>query len=108
MVSFIFRNSTEHMSKAIGLNIFDVQYINPEFKSRYDDGVLGLAPWDYGNNYEENNFMKQLLEYKAISHNIFSIYPNSGDGELTHIKFGGWDQEGMIDGESLHLVHTTR
>jgi hypothetical protein len=34
------------MEKGVGLNIFSIIYSNPEYKSRYDDGVLGLAPYD--------------------------------------------------------------
>ena len=108
LVNFLFRESSDHMQKGIGLKIYDIIHTIPDFTSRYDDGVLGLAPHAYYSEYPQNNFMQQLYQFEAIGNNVFSIFPNSGEGELTHIKFGGWDQVGMVEGEKLSLVHTTK
>ena len=79
------------MEKAIGLYVHDILAIQPEYLSRYDDGILGLSPHEFSQKYKENNFMRQLLQFEAIGNNIFSIFPNYKPGESTHIKFGGWD-----------------
>jgi hypothetical protein len=51
LVKFSFKEESLQMEKGIGLNIFDVFSITPEYVSRYDDGVLGLAPYDPLNPY---------------------------------------------------------
>ena len=43
-----------------------------------------------------------------IEHKVFSIYLKNNYNSLdtSHIKFGGWDKEGLADGETLKMVST--
>ena len=106
LVKFHSKETSKQMHKSIGLNVFSMLSSTPDYKSRYDDGVLGLAPNDPTNYYIQNNLMSQLIKFEAIDNNIFSIFSNSEPGESTHIKFGGWDQVGLQDDENLTLIRT--
>ena len=51
----------------------------------------------------------EVKEGGAIEYNVFSVYLKNNQSfskDSSHIKFGGWDQEGLADGETLHMVST--
>ena len=50
--------------------------------------------------------MQWLVEQGKIQKNLFSIYLSNKPGMKTHIKFGGWDKEGLKPGKNLHMIHT--
>lgn len=61
------------------------------------DGYLGIAPYP---SSEEKNFMKQLQSQGLIDHQVVMLnLPEV-------IKFGGWDEGSMANGESLDLLKT--
>ena len=72
------------------MNFFAVDSMLPRFMSRYDDGVLGLAPTPKGSYQEPVNFMFQLQKNGLIESNIFSIY-YSDLKDSGHINFGSWE-----------------
>ena len=70
-----------------------VDSIQPLYKSRFDDGKLGLAASTLGSQQNEVNFMSQLLLNGIIKNNVFSIY--FSEDSPGHINFGGWEKEGV-------------
>ena len=52
--------------------------------------------------------MYQLYSQGDIDHNVFSIFMDidSDGGPKTHLKIGGYDQDTLMDGESLQFVNT--
>lgn len=41
-----------------------------------------------------------------IEFSVFSMYISTEPGNSSHIKFGGWDSQGIADGDSLHMIDT--
>jgi len=67
------------------------------------DGFIGLAPYFANTLGPERNFMYQLKNNGHIDNMIFSVYLKMKEGKTTHIKFGGYDAEG-IDGEDVNKL----
>ena len=64
-----------------------------------DDGFIGLAPYPKDLRDKERNFMYQLKKSNYIDHMVFSIYLSMDSGNSTHIKFVGYDKEGILGGK---------
>jgi hypothetical protein len=61
------------------------------------DGYLGIAPYP---SSQEKNLLKQLQSQELIDHQVVML-------DLPDVvKFGGWDEGSMADGESLDLLKT--
>ena len=73
-----------------------------KFSSPYD-GFIGISP---GMNpstgaFENSDFILDLMRKGMIDHPVVSVYTQNGFGNSSIIKFGGWDEEGMGEGETL-------
>jgi len=76
------------------------------FKSKYD-GYLGIAPSStrHSGLNQDNNFMQQIKDKGYIEHNIISFYTTMyGGGNQSSIKFGSWDEEGILDKHKLVML----
>ena len=62
------------------------------------DGTIGLAPWTSSRENQKYNFMYQLRERNIIDQLVFSVYLSLKPGNGTHVKFGGYDEEGIEGG----------
>jgi hypothetical protein len=76
--------------------------MNQRFASK-SDGFLGLAPYNKATAETDRSFLYQLKKNKYIDHIIFSVYLKMEYGNTTHIKFGGYDDEGIIGGNPYDL-----
>ena len=70
------------------------------------DGVLGLAPTSEHHDLQPFNFMDQLKLNGYIENKVFSIYTSRNLGNSTHIRFGGYDLNGIAENESLKYIRT--
>ena len=87
------------------MEFFAIDKIDPQYFSRFDDGVIGLAPPSKGGAYENLNLMSQMIKNGIISSHIFSVLFTADKGG--HIKFGGWDAKGIEPNtENLTMIHT--
>ena len=76
------------------------------FTSTYD-GVIGIKPRSNNiNSVQSSNFLRNLNQNKMIDYEIVSIYTRGETGNSSLVKFGGWDQSGMYDGEKLQMFRT--
>lgn len=68
------------------------------------DGFLGLAPYTASKEFlKDRNFMYQLKKNGYIDHIVFSVYMSMKEGDTkqySHVKFGGWDKEGIDNSTS--------
>lgn len=64
------------------------------------DGFMGLAPYTSLPDQKERNFMYQLKQNGYIDHIVFSAYLSMGYGNTTHIKFGAFDEEGLVGNDT--------
>lgn len=65
---------------------------------------MGLAPYTANPALKERNFMWQLKNNGYIDQLVFSVYLQMKVGNSTHIKFGGFDEEGIKSGKASDLV----
>lgn len=77
--------------------------MNQKFAAKVD-GFVGLAPYVKETAVIDRSFLYQLKENKYIDHIIFAVYLKMEYGNTTHIKFGGYDQEGIIGGNSYDMT----
>ena len=61
------------------------------------DGTLGLAPFDKDPAKRDLNFLHQLYTNKYIDQMVFSIYMKMDNRSESHIKFGGYDEQGALN-----------
>lgn len=91
--------------QSLNLEFMLINSITPAYDDEENDGFIGIAPG--GNNYlEQKNFIHQLKNDGFIDNLIISIYLDSKSTRSGHIKFGGWDTEGMAEGNELQLLRT--
>ena len=76
--------------------------MNQKFAAKVD-GFVGLAPYTKETAVIDRSFLYQLKENKYIDHIIFSVYLKMEFGNTTHIKFGGYDEEGIIGGNPYDM-----
>lgn len=79
------------------------------FTSVYD-GVIGIKPLSNNvnevNTIQSSSFLRNLNQNKMIDYEIVSIYTKGEAGNSSLVKFGGWDQSGLLSGENLKMYRT--
>lgn len=81
------------------VKFFAIQDLTPGLDSQSHDGLLGLGP---SKEDEPPSFLTdQVNTNSQVTNQILSMYISNKTGELSHIKFGGWDAHGMRDGAKL-------
>ena len=75
-----------------------------KFSSPYD-GLIGICPGYSGSTAMIGNsdFVIDLIRNKMIDFPIISIYTRNEVGNSSTVKFGGWDQSALADGETLKM-----
>lgn len=84
----------------MNLNFFAINKAEKDFTSKYD-GYVGIGP---GGN-KEHNLIDQLLDKGVIDHKVVAFYTDMKTQDSS-IKFGSWDEEGLLKDASLSLVKT--
>lgn len=69
-----------------------------KFTKKVIDGTLGLAPYTAALDQKDENFLLQLKQNGYIDQLVFSIYMKMSDKTESHLKLGGYDEEGCADG----------
>ena len=71
------------------------------------DGYLGLAPLPIDQKEKlQYHFLYQLRKQGYIDFLQYSLYLSNEIGDTTHIKFGGYDPEGILPGSELKYLET--
>ena len=90
----------------VTVNFLAINNADKRFKSKYD-GYLGIAPSSTrksGVNHD-NNFMQQIKDKGYIEHNVISFYTTMyGGGNQSSLKFGSWDEEGILEDHKLIML----
>lgn len=87
---------TVFRTEMLGINAVDAS-AQAKYTSNRTDGTLGLAP--YGPD-RHISFLYQLFRDGYIDQMIFSVYMKMSNRRDSHIKFGGFDEDGALGGVS--------
>ena len=98
------------------LKILAINNAETQFSSHYS-GYIGIAPYSLEKTSESDlakykddpnlNFMYQLKARKNIKHMVVAFFTSSDKSiKTSSVKFGGWDENALADGEKLTMIRT--
>lgn len=70
----------------------------PKYIKNKTDGTLGLAPLDMDPKLKNLSLLYQMKRDGYIDQMVFSVYMKMSDRRDSHIKLGGFDEEGALNG----------
>lgn len=88
--------------KQISVKFQTIQDSNPGLTWQSHDGLIGVSP---STDPDHPSFLKDQQNI-LFDHQIVSMFISDVPGNKSHIKFGGWDKNGLAPNADLTLFHT--